>query len=94
MLVEQEQALIFMKNRVLTELKRILDAEHEINSVLDEKYEKIPVSVYDEVNAQVYCIDVARISLARLIEMLDAELHDAEKHTVDINGKEIDEMEI
>ena len=94
MLPGQESALLAIKSRILVELKRILDAEHEINNVIDEKYEKIPALTYDELNAQVYCIDVARISLARLIEMLDAELHDAEKHTVDINGKEIDEMEI
>lgn len=94
MLAEQESALITMKGRMLEELKKILDAEHDINRVIDEKHDKIPELVYDDINAQVYCIDVARIKLARLIEALDAELHDAESHTVDINGKEIDEMEI
>lgn len=94
MLAGQEQALIDMKGRMLTALKVIVDAEHEINRVLDENYNKMPELVYEEVNAQVFCIDVSRITLARLIEKLDAELHDEERHTVDINGKEIDEMEL
>lgn len=94
MLAVQESALIATKCRMLEELKGILDAEHEINRVIDEKHDKIPELVYEQLNVQVYCIDVARIKLARLIEALDAELHDAESHTVEINGKEIDEMEI
>lgn len=94
MLVGQECALAATKGQMLQELKKILDAEHDINRVIDEKHDKIPELVYEQLNVYVYCIDVARIRLARLIEALDAELHDAEKHTVDINGKEIDEMEI
>lgn len=94
MLVGQECALAATKGQMLQELKKILDAEHDINRVIDEKHDKIPELVYEQLNVYVYCIDVARIRLARLIEALDAELHDAERHTVDINGKEIDEMEI
>lgn len=94
MLAGQEQALIDIKGRMLAALKVMVNAEHEINSVLDENYNKMPELVYEEVNAQVFCIDVARITLARLVETLDAELHAEERHTVDINGKEIDEMEL
>ena len=94
MLAGQERVLIDMKCRMLIELRRMLDAEHEINRIIDEKYDKIPELVYDSLNAQVYCIDVARLTLARLIEMLDIELHGEESYTVEINGKEIDEMEL